>query len=180
MKRNIDTIVQFSGFKPGIYEYNYRLDGSFFSTFENENLRDGVVDFNVQLEKTERTMMFTFSFSGTVKAECDRCLGEIDVPVEGEETLCVRFSDTEQSDNEDVAILPEGAYQIDLAQWMYEYVAVAIPMQHVHPDDEEGHPTCDPEMLKYLGKGRADDNDGTSENPTDEVDPRWAKLLDLK
>ena len=180
MKRNIDTIVRFSGLKSGVYEYDYHLDSSFFSTFENENLCDGTVDFKVQLEKTERTMMFTFSFSGIVKTECDRCLGEMDVPVEGEETLCVRFSDTERSDNEDVAILPEGAYQIDLAQWMYEYVAVSIPMQHVHPNDNEGNPTCDPEMLKYLNTGRTSGNNEASDPSTDEVDPRWAKLLDLK
>lgn len=179
MKSSVDTTIQFSGLKSGRYTYEYALDSSFFSSFENEILRSGRVDFNVQLEKKERLLIFTFSFSGTVQTECDRCLGEMDVAVEGEESLCVKFSDTEQSDDENIAILPENAYKIDLAPWMYEYVAVAIPMQHVHPEDENGNSTCDPEMLKYITSEEDESEEGHADEPN-EVDPRWAKLLDLK
>ena len=172
MKPKVDTVVQFSGLKPGRYEYDYTLDKAFFEEFENEELREGSVDFRVVLDKKERMLMFTFSFNGTVKSTCDRCLGELDVPVEGESTLCVKFSDTETSDNEDVVILPETAYKIDLAQWMYEYVAVSMPMHKVHPEGE-----CDPEMLKYI----AGDQEGEPEPDSDngETDPRWAALKAL-
>lgn len=176
MKRNIDTEIQFSGLKSGHYTYMYSLDKSFFETFENEDLRDGNVEFEVELEKRERMMLFTFTFNGQIKTECDRCLGEMTVEVEGKETLCVKFSDTETSDREDEVILPTSAYKIDLAQWMYEYVAVAMPIQHVHADDEEGNSTCDPAMLAYISEG-SEENESTQ---TDEVDPRWAKLLELK
>lgn len=107
-------------------------------------------------------------------------MGEMDVAVEGEESLCVKFSDTEQSDDENIAILPENAFKIDLAPWMYEYVAVAIPMQHVHPEDENGNSTCDPEMLKYITSEEDEIEEAGHGEETDEVDPRWAKLLDLK
>ena len=100
MKPNIDTIVQFSGLKPGRYVFDYALDNSFFKTFENEELKDGNVDVEVHLERKERMLLFTFSFHGTVKTTCDRCLGEMEIPVEGEETLCVKFSDTETSDDD--------------------------------------------------------------------------------
>ena len=175
MKSNVDTEIQFSGLKPGRYEYDYRLDREFFEMFENENLREGSVDFKVVLVKTEREMVFSFSYRGLMKTECDRCLGEMEVPVEGEEKLSVTFSDTATSESEDEVVLPTNAYKIDLAQWMYEYVAVAMPLRHVHPDDEDGNPTCDPTMLQYL-VGEQD----TEANRTDEVDPRWAKLLELK
>ena len=70
----------------------------------------------------------------------------------------------------DVVILPESAFKIDLAQWMYEYVAIAMPIQKVHPEGE-----CDPEMLKYLSDGDA----GEEENTTGETDPRWDALKQL-
>ncbi len=184
MKSNIDTTIQFSGLKPGRYDYNYVLTDGFFEAFENENLRAGNVVFDVVLEKTERMLLLKFTFSGTVKTECDRCLEPMDVEVSGNEMLCVKFSNTDTSDNEDELILPEGAYQIDLAQWMFEYVTVAIPMRHVHPDDENGHPTCNTEMLKYFISD-TDETDGDSperdtETDPQEIDPRWAKLKDLK
>ena len=85
MSPKIDTVVQFSGLKSGRYEYCYALDNSFFEGYENEELREGNVDFKVVLERREQMLLFTFTFHGVVKTTCDRCLGEMEVPVEGEE-----------------------------------------------------------------------------------------------
>ena len=168
MSRNEDTTVRFSGLKPGCYNYDFDLGKEFFESFENEELCDGKVHVAAVFEKTERVMKFEFELDGEVTTRCDRCLGEMKVPIVGKEMLNVRLSDTEQSDDENVAILPEDAFEIDLAQWLYEYVAVRIPMQHVHPEGE-----CDSEVTRFIseeGQGRG----------ADEIDPRWAALKDLK
>ncbi len=169
MERRTDTEVRVNDLKPGNYHYDYTLDGAFFSTFENEEFLDGNVIFNVTLEKTAHDTVFHFDFQGTIKSTCDRCLGELEVAVEGKQDLLVKFSDTESSDNEDTVVLPEKATTIDLAQWMYEYVVVAMPMQKLHKEGE-----CDPEVLKYLN---------TEEEQTEaseEIDPRWEALKQLK
>ena len=177
MEQTVDTTIQFSGLKSGVYHYDFTLNNRFFSEYKNEKILDANIVFDVKLEKKEQLMMFYFAYSGEVTTMCDRCLGEIKLPVEGEETLCVKFGDNEQSDDEDVVILPENDYKIDLAQWMYEYVAVSIPMQCVHPNDAEGNSTCDPEMTKYI----SEENDGEP-TPTneDDIDPRWEALKNLK
>lgn len=169
MERRTDTEVRVNDLEPGNYHYDYTLDGAFFSTFENEEFLDGNVIFNVTLEKTAHDTVFHFDFQGTIKSTCDRCLGELEVAVEGKQDLLVKFSDTEVSDNEDTVVLPEKATTIDLAQWMYEYVVVAMPMQKLHKEGE-----CDPEVLKYLN---------TEEEQTEaseEIDPRWEALKQLK
>lgn len=175
MEHIVDTIIPFSSLKSGVYHYDFTLDDSFFSDYKNEKIQGGNVVFNVKLDRKERTLMFFFTYSGTVHTQCDRCLGELDWPIEGSQTLCVKFSDTEQSDDEEVVILPEKATQIDLAQWLYEYVAVAMPIQVLHPDDPSGAPTCDPEMMQFL----SNEDDTTSSHDTD-PDPRWAALEALK
>ena len=175
MDCKIDTTIQFSGLKSGIYTYDYTLDDSFFSEYKNEKILGGKVVFNVKLEKKERLMMIYFAYSGAVRTTCDRCLEEMEWPVDGEETLCVKFSDTEVSDDEDVVFLPENEYKIDLAQWMYEYVAVAMPIQCIHPDDKEGNPTCDPAMMKLL-----DDHRESEKTGDEETDPRWDALKKMK
>ena len=168
MSRNVDTTVRFSGLKSGRYTYSFDLKKDFFDSFENEEICDAEVHFEAVLEKTERVMMFDFDLKGEVTTVCDRCLGELKIPIEGHESLNVRLSDTEKSDDENVAILPEGAFEIDLAQWLYEYVAVRIPMQHIHPDGE-----CDSTVTRYI----ADDE---SLKASDSIDPRWAALNELK
>ena len=122
---------------------------------------------DVVMERMEHMLMFTFRLNGEVTTFCDRCLGKMNVPVDGEEHLCVRFSDTETTDDENVVILPENAFEMDLAQWLYEYVAVRIPMQHIHPDGD-----CDPEVTKFIV-----DEEQKNE---DEIDPRWEALKKLK
>lgn len=173
MTHNVDTEIQFSGLKSGIYSYDFMLDNSFFSEWKNEKILGGEVVFNVKMEKKERLLIFFFNFSGKVQTKCDRCLGEMEWPVEGEQTLYVKFSDTEQSDEEDVVFLPEKESKIDLGQWMYEYVAVEMPIQCIHPDDEEGNPLCDPEMLKFMTPVE-------NESKNSETDPRWDALKALK
>ena len=175
MNRYRDAEIQFSGLKSGSYDYHFTLEKAFFECFETEILTDGRVDFEVKLEKSERMLMFHFTFSGQVQTQCDRCLGELDVPVSGSQTLCVKFSDTETSEDVDVVFLPEGAYQIDLAQWMYEYVAVSMPMQHVHPEGQ-----CDEEMLQYITEAHEEDDETeVRELGEGETDPRWAALKNL-
>ena len=180
MEHSVDTTIQFSGLKPGNYTYNYTLDNSFFSDYKNEKILGGKVVFDVKLEEKERLMMFYFAYSGSVLTTCDRCLGEMEWPIEGEQTLCVKISDSETSDDEDVVILPEKEYKIDLAQWMYEYVAVSMPIQCIHPDDEEGNSTCDPEMTKYLSDKEVTDDIESTESENTDTDPRWDVLKKLK
>ena len=172
VEKKVDTRIQFSGLKPGVYEYDYNVDGAFFSQFENDDLRECNVDFRVKLERKERLLVFDFSFSGTVVMECDRCLGKMNVPLSGKQTLFVKFGEEQESEDENVVFLPESESEIDLAQWMYEYVAVELPIVHCHPDDENGNPTCDPEMLKYISEGNEDNRQ--------DADPRWDALKALK
>ncbi len=170
MSQKVDTTVRFSGLKSGCYDYDFDLGKEFFEQFKNEELSDGRVHIAAVLQKNERVMMFEFKIEGEVSTLCDRCLGEIKIPINGTEHLNVRLSDTETSDDENVAILPEGAFEIDLAQWLYEYVAVRIPMQHVHPEGE-----CDSDVTKFITP--EPDSKGGEE---DEIDPRWAALKELK
>ena len=110
--------------------------------------------------------MFHFDFNGTVETECDRCLGAMSVEVSGKESLYVEFGDEAvDTQREDMTILRKDETKIDLAQWMYEYVAVAMPMQCLHAEGQ-----CDPEVTKYL----VNDEAGKP------ADTRWAALEALR
>jgi uncharacterized metal-binding protein YceD (DUF177 family) len=39
-----------------------------------------------------------------------------------------------------------------VAQLIYEFVCLAIPIKRIHPEDENGSSTCDPVMLEKLNK----------------------------
>lgn len=189
MKRERSTEIEFSGLKPGIYDFDFELDKSFFEPYSNEKLSNGDVNFHVKMEKTEHLMTLSLSFSGTVETICDRCLAPLTIPIEGEETMNVKFSDTAVSESYDEIVLPTNAYKVDLAQQFYEMAIVSMPLQCVHPDDEDGNPTCDPTMLQYIsgstdaGGNEEDDNvprDEGADKDDSEIDPRWEALKALR
>ena len=169
MSQKEDTMIRFSGLKPGIYTYSFMFDEAYLKEQKNDEIEGGKVEFSVKMERFERMLMFEIALKGEIIVPCDRCLDPLTLPIEGHESLCARFSDDEESDDEDTVILPADAIEIDLAPWLYEYIAVRIPLQHMHsnPDD------CNPEVGKYLN---------TAPDPTDEeyVDPRWDALRQLK
>lgn len=171
MGQNDSMTVRFSGLKSGSYNYHFTLSEEFFEGYKNDEIEGGKVEIEAKMERLQHMLMFTFLLNGEVETPCDRCLGRVTIPISGEEHLCVRFSDTETCEDEEVVVLPENAFEIDLSQWLYEYVAVRIPMQHVHPDGE-----CDPEMMKYIkvesGKCKVESEE--------ETDPRWEALRQLR
>jgi len=170
-----DFVVRFSGLKTGSYDYRFELDDAFFSDYGNENLQKGKVIFDVILEKKEKIMKFEVDFSGTLYSFCDRCLKPLDIPITGHETLYVEFGEEgAESDDDNILIIPENEYQIDLSQFLYECVATAVPMRNVHPDDENGNPTCDAEMLKYISTEEESQDAEAVSNPI------WDKLKELK
>ena len=57
--------------------------------------------------------------------------------------------------------------------FIYETICLALPHRIVHPDDENGNSTCNPEVLKKL------ESMSQTEKPQ-EIDERWAALKDLK
>jgi uncharacterized metal-binding protein YceD (DUF177 family) len=72
---------------------------------------------------------------------------------------------------DDVLIIGRDDHEIEVGQYLYEFIMLALPYQKVHPDDSEGQSTCNPEMLKKLDAHSTKEPDG-EEN----IDPRWDAL----
>jgi uncharacterized metal-binding protein YceD (DUF177 family) len=73
-------------------------------------------------------------------------------------------------ESEDVVVIPETEYQFDLSSYIYEFIHLALPVRLLHPDDEDGNSTCDPDMLRLLE---------TLAPTGDTFDPRWEALKKL-
>jgi len=162
--------ISFKGLKPGDHPFDFLLTRSFFDEFAHGEIHDGEVQVRLILTREERMLLFHFSLSGEVKLPCDRCLEEVIIPVEGSEQLIVRFGETFSEESDDVVIIPETETRFDVAPYLYEYVHLLLPMRRVHPDDEQGNSTCNPEVIKKLEE--------LSKHP--EEDPRWEGLKELR
>ena len=139
MSQKVDTTIRFSGLKPGRYIYSYTLTDEFFEEWKNDEIRGGKVEIEAKMERLEHMLMFTFALKGEVTTMCDRCLGDLVIPVEGEEHLCVRFSDTETTDDEDVVVMPESATMAVRVRGSTHTHAAHPPRRRMRPRGDQIH-----------------------------------------
>ncbi len=163
-------IIPFRGLKQGVHHYDYQIDKKFFQVLEYAEVSNGNLKVDVELTKQERMLIFDFTIEGYVEVTCDRCLVGFDQALAGNEKLIVKFGEEWEEESDEVIIIPEGEYQFDISKYIYEYVVLLLPMQRIHPDDENGNTTCDQDMVDRLG----------SHPDVSETDPRWDALLKLK
>jgi uncharacterized metal-binding protein YceD (DUF177 family) len=114
-------------------------------------------------------LVFKIDIKGYVEKECDRCLDVINYPVNVVHKLIFKFGDQWEDVSDEIIIIPETEHQLNMAHYLYEFISLSLPMQCIHPDDENGNSTCNKEMLILLSQ----------HSKNREVDPRWEILKKL-
>ncbi len=164
--------IPFKGLKEGEHTFDFEIDSSFFESFTKSEIRKGNLHVQVILQKIPRLLTLDFIISGTVRVPCDRCLDEFDLPVSFHETLYIKFGEKRYEESANTLVIPEDDSFLVISQYIYEYAHLSLPLRRVHPDDEDGHSTCNPVMLKKLEELSA----GSGITVDRETDQRWAVL----
>lgn len=176
--------VSLKGNQPDIREIEYVLDNDFFKKIDGNEVQKGKLNVQLTVKRTTVAFEFSFNIQGVVFVPCDRCLDEMEVPVETTEKLFVKLGKEYAEESDNMIVIPEEEGQINLAWFMYEFVALCIPMKHVHGPGK-CNKTMSSKLKKHMTKS-SDDDDDTSidfddiEEETDtnviETDPRWDDL----
>ena len=162
--------IQFVGLEPGNHQFEFDVDDSFFEHFEFSQIQHGNVHIAVDLEKSERMMIFNIALQGKVQVTCDRCNEEFDFELSDTEKLIVKLGAEYVEESDDVVVIPETEYQFSIASYVYEFIHLALPARLLHPEDKNGNSNCDKDMLQRLESLRAPET----------IDPRWEALKKLK
>lgn len=144
--------IAFKGLSLGKHVFEFVADDKFFREFDGGVVEEGTVNVRLTLEKQSSLMTFWFDIKGTVRVQCDRCLEMYDQPIESRERIFVRLGERENIEGDDLIWVSPDDYQLNVAQLVYEFIGLAIPIKKVHPEDQNGNSTCDPEMIEKLNK----------------------------
>ena len=164
--------IPIKGLSNGIHQYDYQINGVFLQQFEHSPIRDAQINMQMMLDKRAGMYTLDFSFSGTVRSTCDRCLADINLPVQGENRLLVKLSHETESEDPDVAFIHPDAQKLEVAEFIYEFIILAIPMIKVYDCEEEEPYPCNDEMLDRL-EGEDIEEDTNDEESTN---PIWEEL----
>lgn len=182
MKVTNEFLIPFLGLKLGKHQFEYQISKSFFEYFEFDEFESANIKVNIVLEKKNTMLELNFKHAGTINVPCDLTSEDFDLPIKGNLKLIVRFGETFNDENEDILILPIGEHQVDVSQYIYEMIALSIPLKKVHPGVEDGSlETKALSKLKEISvtEHAHEENVQEEEIKAENTDPRWDKLKTL-
>jgi uncharacterized protein len=111
----------------------YQLGSDFFSLFQGSLLEKGDFIVNVCLDKTPRHVQLRFLIQGEVELSCDRTGELFNYPLHIERAVQFKLGEEYQELGLDMYMIERGASHIEVAQHIYDFVNIAIPMKRLHP-----------------------------------------------
>ncbi len=167
--------VDLKGLKAEPLVMEFALDNDFFAGIDGEEFQKGTVKAVVTAKKNRDVFEFVFELEGTVVVPCDRCLDDLEIDIETTNSLSVKFG-ADYADDGDIVIVPEQDGDLNIAWYLYEFIALALPMKRIHAPGK-----CNREMAGQLGKHmRGEKNNEEGDDTSFEMDPRWEGLKNIQ
>ncbi len=161
MSQRREYEIAFVGLRPGIHVYEYRIEDKFFVPYGEQDFEGCFANIKLNLDKNTGFMQLKFDIDGTLKAACDRCGNTLPMQLWDEFNIIVKMVDdpelmNEQEEDPDVYYISRSESHLHLADWIYEFINLSIPLQKMCREEEIGGPKCNVEVLEKLKKMEAE------------------------
>jgi len=164
--------IDLKGLKEEETLLEYHLDDNYFEAIDAPEVRRGELCVKLSIHRAADFFELDFHTDGTVHIPCDLCLEDMDLAVNTDNKLVVKFGE-DYSEEDDLVTVVEDEGILDTSWFIYEFIALNIPIKHVHAPGK-----CNPAMIKMLEEHSAT-RSGVQEEEKP-IDPRWSELEKLK
>ena len=164
--------IDLKGLTEDVTVREFNLDDEFFRALDGSLLEHGALHVSVSIRKMTGFFELLFHTEGSVTVSCDRCLDDMEQPIDTDNRMMVKLGDT-YSDDDDTVTIDENEGILDLSWFIYEFIMLAIPIKHVHAPGK-----CNSAMTQKLEELSGAVRSGEEE--AEAIDPRWEALLKLK
>ncbi len=175
MKELKTFTIPFVGLKDGKHQFEFKVDKTFFDFFDYQDFNDSSVEVDLELNKKTTLLELNFKISGFVNVNCDLTNEPYNQEVNSNFELIVNFGDAYNDEEIDLLILPHGEYEVNVQQYIYELIVLAMPSKRIHPGVEDG--SIDSEILDKLDE--LSPREEKLKEAGSETDPRWNTLKKL-
>ncbi len=117
----------------GQHAFSYHLDKQFFMNMENADVRDANIDVALSVKHSNDVYALQFHLTGSIIVACDRCLDDLELPIDATYDLIVKYGDDYDDSSDTILILPESDNYLNVAYMIHDTAVLAIPSRHVHP-----------------------------------------------
>ena len=175
----VDTFrVNIVGLANKIHHFNYELGDEFFKRYGTDLISKGSFVVNVAINKHETFLEVDFDIKGTAQLICDRSLEPFDYPIKTHKMVVFKFGDEDREITEEIMLIHRDTVSLELGQFIYEFISLAVPMKKLHPRFTEDEEDEESETGKIVYSSLS--NEENDRGDDDDIDPRWEKLKKLK
>jgi len=162
------------------HAFRFEVNDLFFERHGRQILESGDFTVDVMLDKHATFLEAFFEIAGRARLVCDRTLEPFDDTLAMKKKIIFKLGEETKEVSEEIVVIARETDQIDLAQYIYEFICLEIPIKKIHPRfrGEEGSN----EENRFGGQVvyRSDGLSNATEEQEIEIDPRWEKLKKLK
>lgn len=168
-KEDNEYTIPLIGLPFGHTDYQYVIGDKFFGEREYSEVKNGVVNLRLDIEKMETMFVLALNFEGKVVLQCDRCGDDYEQPIEGSAEIYLKYGAANGNEDDDVIFITKNDNEFDVSDLIYEYIILSLPIHRVHQDESE----CNKDVLDMLYH---EDKTQDVENESD-ANPVWSEMM---
>lgn len=166
--------IALSSLEDKTYQYQMVGDRHFFEAFDSEWIENGHFTAEVELDKSPTMVQVKLQLNGALHLICDRSLEAFEEPFSISEKLIFKFSDHSEDLGDNLYLVDRKAAELDLSQDIYDFIALQVPMKKLHPKFRTEADASEEDLFLYSTEKEDQDK------PSEDIDPRWNALKNLK
>jgi uncharacterized metal-binding protein YceD (DUF177 family) len=158
--------IPLSALKADSASFEWGIGTDFFGLFDDEHQPpDGMFTVGLEMEHTGGITVLDFLIDGKLRTHCDRCTAPIDLPIESEAQVLVKFGNPAESTDEVIVLDPE-APELNVGKIIYDFILLSIPIRHLVEGCETMDPMpCDTSITRYLSSTNEQSSTPETDNP---------------
>lgn len=185
MPKEDALIIDLRNLAEGLTTMQVEIGNDFFQAIENSEISGGRATIDIEMRRIADTFRTQVRANGTVDVTCDRCLDSMQQDITTDNQLLIRLGTlpdecdqraTQYSDDGETIIVDQTCGEVNLAWFVYESIALALPTRRVHAPGQ-----CNDAMIERIEQLNPAPTAARSSNTDNaDIDPRWNALKNIK
>lgn len=171
--------INIVGLSNKVHHFEYEIGEAFFREYGTDLVSAGKFKVEVALDKRETFLEANFRIVGAAGLVCDRSLEPFDYQINTTHKVVFKYGDKDEEITDEIMIINRETAWLEIGQFIYEFIALSIPLKKLHPrfqDEEAEEDGAEGKIVYSSGDPDSDDDKDNGE----ETDPRWNILKKLK
>jgi uncharacterized metal-binding protein YceD (DUF177 family) len=170
--------VNIIGLTNAVHHFDFKVGNDFFSQYGTGLISVGSLKAEVTLDKHETFIDASFHITGTVELTCDRSLETFDHLISVDRKLVFKYGNADEELSDEIVMIHRDSESLELGQYLYEFIALEVPMKKLHPRYREEDDDDDDSEGKIIYTSKPSSRDDKTDG--EDIDPRWEILKKLK